>query len=185
MPRDHRFLVASVCLAGAACLAGCGRPEPPPDMTDLITLLRGETDDDRYRALAALQELGPAGAEAVPELKLMLGRTKDDDLAAEIAKTIGGMGSAGAIAVPELRSLLARKAMWPRYAAVEALGRLGPPAVPALPAILALTKDPDREVAAAAVQAARRLRRCCSPSPPPPLRSAISARRSSFRRSSC
>ena len=159
MPSDRRILVATACLAGAACFAGCGLSEPPPDVTDLITALRGETDDDRYGALATLQELGADGAEAVPELKTMLGRTKDDDLAAEIAKTLGAMGPAGAAAVPELRSLLARKAMWPRYAAVDALGRMGPAAAPALPAILALTKDPDREVAAAAVQAARRLRR--------------------------
>ncbi|MFM9058062.1 MAG: HEAT repeat domain-containing protein [Planctomycetaceae bacterium] len=159
MPSDHRILVAAVCMAGAACLAGCGRSEPPPDVNDLITLLRGETDDDRYRALAKLQDLGADGREAVPELKTMLGRTKDDDLAAEIAKTLGEMGPTGAAAVPELRNLLARKAMWPRYAAVDALGRMGPAAAPALPAILALTKDPDREVAAAAAQAARRLRR--------------------------
>lgn len=159
MPRDHRFSVAAALLAGAACLAGCGRSEPPPDVNDLITLLRGETDDDRYRALAKLQGLGPDGAAAVPELKTMLGATKDDTLAAEIAKTLGEMGPAGAAAVPELSSLLARKAMWPRYAAVDALGRMGAAAAPALPTILALTKDPDREVAAAAVQAARRLRR--------------------------
>jgi HEAT repeat protein len=159
MPRDPRFLVAAVLLAGAACLAGCGRSEPPPDVNDLITLLRGETDDDRYQALATLQELGPDGAAAVPELKAMLGRAKEDDLAAEIAKALGAMGPAGAAAVPELRSLLARKAMWPRYAAVEALGRMGSAAAPALPAILTLTKDRDREVAAAAVEAARRLRR--------------------------
>lgn len=159
MHRDHRLLVAAVLVAGTACLAGCGRSEPPPDVNDLITLLRGETDDDRYRALASLQELGPDGAAAVPELKAMLGRAKDDDLAAEIAKTLGTMGPAGAAAVPELRSLLARQAMWPRYAAVDALGRMGPAAAPALPAIVALTKDPDREVAAAAQQAARRLRR--------------------------
>jgi HEAT repeat protein len=159
MPSDHRLLVAAVLVTGAACLAGCGRSEPPPDVNDLITQLRGETDEDRYRALAALQELGPDGAAATAELKTMLGRAKDDDLAAEIAKTLGTMGPAGAAAVPELRALLARKAMWPRYAAVDALGRMGPAAAPALPAIVALTKDPDREVAAAAQLAARRLRR--------------------------
>jgi HEAT repeat protein len=159
MPRDQRFSAAAAFVAGAACLAGCGRSEPPPDVNDLITSLRSETDDDRYRALATLQELGSDGAAAVPELKAMLGKAKDDDLAAEIGKTLGAMGPAGAAAVPELRALLARKAMWPRYAAVDALGRMGPAAAPALPAILALTKDPDREVAAAAVQAARRLRR--------------------------
>lgn len=159
MPRDHRFLVTAGLIAGVACLAGCSRAAPRADVNGLIALLRTGTDDDRYRALAALQELGPDGAEAVPELKAMLGRAQDDTLAAEIARTLGEIGPAGSAAVPELRSLLARKAMWPRYAAVDALGQMGPAATPALPAILALTKDPDREVAAAAVQAARRLRR--------------------------
>jgi len=161
MPRDlHQTIVAiGMCVAGAASLAGCSRPEPPLDVRALITALHGETDDNRYRALAALQSLGADGREAVPELKTLLGRTKDDDLAAEIAKTLGEMGPAAAAAVPELTALLDRKAMWPRYAAVDALGRMGPAAAPALPKILALTKDPDREVSAAAAQAARRLRR--------------------------
>lgn len=157
--RQPASAAAALLIAGLACLAGCGRAEPRPDVDELITLLRGETDDDRYRALATLQELGADGGEAVPELKAMLGRAKDDTLAAEIAKTLGEMGPAASAAVPELTALLTRKAMWPRYAAVDALGRMGPAAAPALPAILALTKDPDREVAAAAVEAARRLRR--------------------------
>ncbi len=159
MSRDPRIHVTVLLVAGLVLLAGCSRAEPRPDVRDLVIALRAATDDDRYGALAALQGLGADGAEAVPELKALLGTTKDDDLAAEIAKTLGTMGPAASAAVPELTALLGRKAMWPRYAAVDALGRMGSAANPALPTILALTKDPDREVAAAAVQAARRLRR--------------------------
>ena len=161
MPRDiHPASIAfGLLVAAAPSLAGCSRPEPAPDVQALITALRGEADDDRYRALSALQSLGADGREAVPELKTLLGRTRDDDLAAEIAKTLGRMGPAAAAAVPEVTTLLGRKAMWPRYAAVEALGRMGPAAAPALPAILKLVKDPDKDVAAAARESARRLQR--------------------------
>ena len=146
-------------LAGAVLLAGCGSREPDPDVQKQITRLLGDSEDDRWLALANLQDMGPDGADAVDELKILLASAKDDDLAAEIAKTLGAIGPAAAPAVPELTALLGRKAMWPRYAAVEAIGRMGPAAASALPAVLKLTKDPDREVAAAAVEAARRLNR--------------------------
>lgn len=146
-------------LAMAAFLLGCGGAEPRPDVQEQIALLQSGSSDDHYRALANLQSLGPDGGEAAGDLKKLLKATKDDDLAAEIAKTLGSMGPAGAVAVPELTALLGRKAMWPRYAAVEALGRMGTAAKSALPTVLKLTRDPDRDVAAAARESARRLQR--------------------------
>lgn len=142
-----------------ACLAGCGRRPPRPDVQAEIVRLRSESEDERYVALSHLQTLGPDGREAVDELRTMLQTTKDATLAGEVAKTLGTMGPAAAAAVPELTTLLGSRAMWPRYAAVEALGRVGPAAAPALPTIVALTKDPDREVADAAHESVRRLRR--------------------------
>lgn len=161
MTRDHRPAAAVRCtlLALATLLAGCGGADPAPDVQEQISLLASETDDDRYRALATLQTLGPDGRAAVDTLKTLLKATKDDDLAAEIAETLGTIGPAAAPALPELTALLGRKAMWPRYAAVEAIGRLGPAAATALPTVLKLTKDPDRDVAAAARESARRLDR--------------------------
>lgn len=161
MSRFSKPMVAvrRVLLAAAASLTGCGGDGPRPDVQELIALVQNASDDDRYRALSSLQGLGPDGAEAVGPLRALLAATKDDDMAAEIAKTLGAMGPAAAPALPELTALLGRKAMWPRYAALEAIGRLGPVAAPALPAVLKLVKDPDRDVSAAAVETARRLNR--------------------------
>ncbi|NBX28884.1 HEAT repeat domain-containing protein [bacterium] len=146
-------------LAGTSWFTGCGRPEPKPDVQEQITRIQSESEEDRYVALSHLQSLGAEGGAAVQPLRTLLAKSKDDTLAAEIAKTLGAMGPSASAAVPELTALLGRKAMWPRYAAVDALGRMGPAAAPALPAILKLTKDPNREVAAAAREAARRLQR--------------------------
>jgi hypothetical protein len=158
---DHRPAAFAwpLLLASAACLAGCGGEEPRADVQEQIALLQSSVDEDRYQALAHLQTLGPDGREAAGDLKKLLKAMKDDDMAAEIAKTLGSMGPAGAVAVPELTALLGRKAMWPRYAAVDALGRMGPAAKSALPAVLKLTRDPDQDVAAAARESARRLQR--------------------------
>ena len=156
--RLQTAILAAAVLA-SAWLTGCGAREAPPDVQEQIDLLRSDALDDRYRALGNLQTLGVDGQEAVAELRTLLKTAKDDDLAAEIAKTLGRMGPAAAAAVPDLTMLLGRKAMWPRYAAVEALGRMGPAAAPALPAILKLVKDPDKDVAAAARDSARRLQR--------------------------
>jgi len=151
--------ITAVVMFVAACLMGCGGTEPPPDAQAQIARLGSESTEDRYHALSNLQTLGEGGREAVPELRKMLKTTTDDDMAAEIAKTLGMMGLAASAAVPELSTLLGSKAMWPRYAAAEALGRLGPAAAPALPRLTALTKDPDPDVAAAALESIRRLRR--------------------------
>jgi HEAT repeat protein len=152
--------VATMLLIGLLPVAaGCRREEPPPDVGKQVERLVADAEEDHYKALKNLQSLGAGGAAAVPELRALLARTTDDDLRAEIAKTLGRMGPAAAAAVPDLVKLLERKAMWPRYCAVEALGRMGQAAVPVLPKIVPLTRDRDRDVAGAAVEAVQRLRR--------------------------
>lgn len=159
MRRVRQPVIIVLVALAATCLTGCGGTEPRPDVQEQIALLRSPSLDDRYLALGNLQTLGADGQDAVGELRIMLKAAKDDDLAAEIAKTLGGMGPAAEAAVPELAALLTRTAMWPRYAAIEALGRMGGAAVPLLPRLTPLTKDPNRDVAAAAREAVRRLRR--------------------------
>jgi HEAT repeat protein len=139
--------------------AGCRRGESPPDVGQQVERLKTESEIDHYTALKNLQWTGAEGAAAVPEMRALLARTTDEDLMAEIAKTLGRIGPAADAAVPDLVKLLDKKAMWPRYCAAEALGRMGPAAVPALPKLVPLTRDRDREVAAVAVEAVQRLRR--------------------------
>jgi len=151
---------AALLVAVVAMLAsGCRREEPPPDVGEQVGKLKTDSELDHYTALKNLQWTGAAGAAAVPEMRALLARTTDENLMAEIAKTLGRIGPAADAAVPDLVKLLDKKAMWPRYCAAEALGRMGPAAVPALPKLVPLTRDRDREVAAVAVEAVQRLRR--------------------------
>lgn len=144
---------------GLLLLAGCGRTDTAPDLQKQITRLQGDSTEDHYTALKNLQTLAVGGADAVPDLRALLKRTKDDDLRAEIARTLGSMGSAGGAAVPDLVAMLDSKAAWPRYCAATALGTMEVAALPALPKLIPLMKDPDRDVAEAAKEAARRLDR--------------------------
>lgn len=144
---------------GLPLLAGCGRMDTAPDLQKQIARLQGDSADEHYTALKNLQTLAVGGAAAVPELRALLKRAKDDDLKAEIARTLGSMGSAAGAAVPDLVAMLDSKAAWPRYCAATALGTMEAAALPALPKLIPLMKDPDRDVAQAAKEAARRLDR--------------------------
>jgi HEAT repeat protein len=152
-----RCLLAACALTAFGATAGCRRAEPLPDLQTEIARLQGESLDDQYLALSNLQTLGPAAAEAVPQLRDLLKGTKDNTLRGEIARTLGTMGTAAGDAAPDLIPLLDSKEMWPRYAAARALGTMGKAALPALPKLITLTKDPDRDVAAVARESARRL----------------------------
>lgn len=142
-----------------AVLAGCKPQERPPDVEKQVLRLRGDSDEEIYKALKNLQSLGDGALPALADLRTLLGRTKDPDLQAEIAKTLGAMGPAAGECVPDLLALLGRKEMWPRYCAVEALGRMGPAGAKTIPKLMPLVRDKDQDVAAAAVEAIRRLKR--------------------------
>jgi HEAT repeat protein len=167
MQRRFQLLHCQVlrCLVvGYAALAlwsagGCGRKTELPDLQTQIALLQGDSLDDQYKALSNLQALEGGAAAAVPELRTLLKRTKEDNLRAEIAETLGAIGLPAGDAAADLVPLLDAKEMWPRYAAARALGVMGKAALPALPKLITLTKDRDRDVAAVAAESARRLNR--------------------------
>jgi len=157
-----RFRLLRCLIVGYAALAlwsagGCNRKTELPDLQTQIAWLQGESLDDQYKALSNLQDLEGGAAAAVPELRSLLKRTKDDTLRAEIAETLGAIGPQAGDAAADLIPLLDAKEMWPRYAAARALGTLGKAALPALPKLITLTKDKDRDVATVAKESARRL----------------------------
>jgi HEAT repeats/HEAT repeat len=85
-------------------------------------------------AVSILGSLGPAAADAVPELVAVIGKSNELGSLAAI-EAIGRIGPSAVSAVPKLSELLAapQEPAW-RSAAARALGAIGPAARPALPA---------------------------------------------------
>jgi len=158
VPLLHYLLVGYAALAVWSA-GGCSRKMALPDLQTQIAGLQGDSLDEQYEALSNLQALEGGAAAAVPELRSLLRRTKDDNLRAEIAQTLRAIGPPAGDAAADLIPLLDSKEMWPRYAAARALGVMGKAALPALPKLITLTKDRDRDVAAVAAESARRLNR--------------------------
>lgn len=156
----HRWLGAVLAVAA---VVGCGQAKTAPEVAEQVARLATDSETEQYTALKNLQWMSGRGAAAVPALRTLLAKTPDENLRAEIAKTLGRIGPPAEAAVPDLVKLLGSKAMWPRYCAVEALGLIGPAAVPALPKVEALSRDRDRDVAEAASEAVQRLRRAAGP----------------------
>ena len=161
---QRRFQLLHGLIVGCGALvfwsgSGCGRKAALPDLKTQIARLQSDSLDDQYKALSNLQALEGEAAAAVPELRSLLTRTKDDTLRAEIAETLGAIGVLAGDAAADLIPLLDAKEMWPRYAAARALGTMGKAALPALPKLITLTKDRDRDVASVAAESARRLSR--------------------------
>jgi len=154
-----RCLVVGYAALALCSTGGCGRKAELPDLQTQIVRLQGDSLDEQYKALSNLQALEGGAAAAIPELRSLLKRTKDDNLRAEIAETFGAIGSPAGDAAVDLIPLLDAKEMWPRYAAARALGTMGKAALPALPKLLTLAKDRDPDVAAVAAESARRLNR--------------------------
>jgi hypothetical protein len=108
----------------------------------------GATDvRHRRRAAAALGRLGPAAGEAVEHLLKAL---DDPDEAVRwwATSSLGDLGPAGSSAVPALVDLLKDETI--RFAAIEALAKLGPREVPSLVNAL---RDPNPLVRLGAVEA--------------------------------
>ncbi|MBU6276196.1 MAG: HEAT repeat domain-containing protein [Planctomycetes bacterium] len=159
VPFARRQVVLPLALAWCV---GCRRGETAPEVAEEVARLATDSETEQYTALKNLQWMSVRGAAAVPALRVLLAKTADDDLRAEIAKTLGRIGPPAEAAVPDLVKLLGSRAMWPRYCAVEALGLIGPAAVAAIPKVEPLTRDRDRDVAEAASEALQRLRRAAA-----------------------
>src|SRR5258708_9437524 len=132
-----------------ATLLACRAQEKPPDVSGLITDLRGADSGKSGQANLALIRIGEP---AVPELIEML-KGEDPRLRGLAASTLWGMGPKGKAAVPALADTLSDKDPALRTAAAMALESMRVEArdpVPALPRVLG---DRDNRTRQAAVKA--------------------------------
>jgi HEAT repeat protein len=95
----------------------------------IASILREELREpgfaNQYAAMIALMEIGPDGAEAVPELVRLLGSPKPE-VKAVAARTLGRIGRAAQPAVPALRALMKEAMPQIRILAADALSRIDP-----------------------------------------------------------
>lgn len=93
----------------------------------LVRGLRGaKTAAERRTFVRALGTLGPAAADAVPDLMKVLDKSGADEERAAVAWALGQMGQAGSPAVPGLVATLKCDCAEARHAACESLVRLSP-----------------------------------------------------------
>jgi HEAT repeat protein len=112
----------------------------PPAVADLRTALASTPRSVRRRAAEALGKMGPAAAEARPELLTAL----DDPspwVRAAAADALGRIGGDAAQDVPALVALLTDGRLDPRRAAAEALAQYGADAAPAVDALAGALTD--------------------------------------------
>jgi len=130
--------------------AGPGRVElaPPPATTDAMgvrDLMSALSDGDaavRWRAAAALGELGASARDAVRVLTDTL-EDVDQTVRSAAAKALGKMGPAAKEAAPALAAALSDGDEVLRRAAAVALGAIGPEALVAVPALIRSFKSAD------------------------------------------
>jgi HEAT repeat protein len=144
-------------------------PRAKPASAALVKALRLESEDTRKQAAETIGSLGDAGAEAVPQLQLLLA-DKDDTVRRHATDALGYLGPVAKNVLPDLIGLFKDDNAQLRLVAVRAAARMGKDA--ALPlkkalgdandkirlgAILALSRLPeedlpDREAMALALQ---------------------------------
>lgn len=102
------------------------------DVAQLVNALKSTDTDQRRSAARELADLGGEAKAAAPAL--IEAMTTDSDLFVRrfAAQAVGKVGADPKVAVPALTALLNDKHKELNEAAVEALGRMGAPAVPAL-----------------------------------------------------
>jgi HEAT repeat protein len=104
------------------------------------------TEDERYRAVRLLGQIGPPAADAVPDLIALL-TGKDLAIPSAISAALAGIGRPAE--APVLHLLMSGDEML-RYWAVAALGRTADPSDAAIEGLIRMVADPVDVVAAAA-----------------------------------
>jgi HEAT repeat protein len=123
-----------VSFAAIGALGAIG-PEAKEATAPLAEFLADPNPWVRSTAAEALGNIGPGAAAAVPALTVAL-RDTHEELPCRAAKALGAMGPAAREAIPEIVALLARLDGdingARREIVIDALGEIGPLAVPAL-----------------------------------------------------
>ncbi len=128
-------------------------PAGPEDVPALVKALRRAGADERIEAAEDLGRLGPAAADALPELVALAEKAADPRLRLEAAKAVAGIAPKSAAGLPVLTTALGDRAGKVRKRAAECLGDLGPGARPAVEALVKTAADPDPGVSWAALDA--------------------------------
>jgi HEAT repeat protein len=103
--------------------------------------LKSPDSSVRVRAVRALGAIGPAAADAVPELVRILRDEPTRVVRVEASHALSKMGPAARSAVPALAEALADKEPLVRMNAVMTLSKLRTEAWPAVPALIRALKD--------------------------------------------
>ena len=133
-------------------LAAMGKPAVQP----LIRELSDPRPQTRRFAVETLGDIGPAAAEAVPEMA-ELTTDEDGSIRRAAAEALGIAGQKTLDAAKPIASLLADSDEWTRRNASHALMRLGPNARPAEDALRDALNDGNRYVRANSMQALARI----------------------------
>ncbi len=107
----------------------------------LRTMLRTDDESHRDRAASALAALGPAAADALPDLLPLLASNTQARRA--VIRALAAIGPAAADAVPALDRLLDDPEMWTRAEAAQALGAIGRPSRGSEDRLFAMLKTDD------------------------------------------
>jgi hypothetical protein len=116
----------------------------------LVEAIKNGDAELRRLAVLAITNIGPAAANAVPDLVAILREDQDEKTREHAAVALGGIGKASASAVPVLVEKIrdVGEAKNIRIKCAMALQRIGPvdAAVKAVPALLGVLGDPQQDI---------------------------------------
>ncbi|MCI0458601.1 MAG: HEAT repeat domain-containing protein [Gemmataceae bacterium] len=149
MPLPFRLVAVYLTLSLPSATRG-GEPEhrtpqQPPvgkSILELVKQLRHQDTEVRVAAAAALADLGPKAAGAVPALVEGL-HALNEDVRLNAALALAAVGKP---AVPALVKALGSPENEVRFYAALALGQIGPAARESAPALVRVLADPDEDV---------------------------------------
>ncbi|MHC4201263.1 MAG: HEAT repeat domain-containing protein [Planctomycetota bacterium] len=148
------------CGVATKALAKIGKPSVP----SLVEALRDGSSWVRWQVAVTLGEIGPEAEEAVPALVKALMR-EETDMRPGIGRrhwyarkaAVEALGKIGPVAVPALVEALQHKGSALRHAAAEALAGIGPRAKGAIPGLERALRDEAKHVREAAAEALRKI----------------------------